>query len=271
MDKSDNKNWMHAKYPHIRIPKALLFGERFPKLSPEAILLYGAMMDRTSLSLRFGGKKFISQNNEVTIIFTQKDIMQLLRCKRDKARSVTRELIDSKLITLKRAQNRGPYIITVIPQVWSDFGSQMKKTDNISLLPMSENPSTLDGKTNISRDDNIGLNNTDLNNLNINNCGKQNTGCFLDADDYERLIAIYGAVPVNRILDVLQSIFSFPPDTICISGDEMEWYKVESLFCNLSVHDFEFALRKLKRAIYTKDHSDAFILDALYTAVMMRS
>ena len=84
--------WMHAKYAHIRIPKALLFNTLYADLSPEAILLYGAMMDRTSLSLRYGGNRYRTENGDVTIIYTQSEIMQLTKCRRDKARAVTHEL-----------------------------------------------------------------------------------------------------------------------------------------------------------------------------------
>lgn len=81
--------WMHEKYAHIRIPKALLYNEKYcHHLSPEALVLYGLMMDRTSLSMKCRDKHFCLPDGTVTIIFTQREAMQLLHCKRDKIRKI---------------------------------------------------------------------------------------------------------------------------------------------------------------------------------------
>lgn len=268
MSETDIKNWIYAKYAHIRIPKALLRTELFPKLSPEAILLYGAMMDRTSLSIQFGGKRFVSKSNEVTIIFTQKDIMRLLRCKRDKARSVTRELVESNLITIKRNRKRGPYIITVIPQIWSNFDLKTKKADISPPLGMPVNPSDNDEKNSIVRDDNIDLNNTDMNNTDFNNLYSK---CILNDIEYNQLIAIYGVVHVNRVLEVLETLFSFQPESIYVHGHERNWTTIEPSLHSLSKKDFEYVLQKMKKAKYTTEYSEAFILDALFTANIIHS
>lgn len=269
MDTSDKQNWIHAKYAHIRIPKALLNVKLFPQLSPEAILLYGAMMDRTSLSIHFGKMRFVSPSNEVTIIFTQKEIMQLLRCKRDKARSVTQELVNSKLISVMRKKKHGPYIITVIPQVWADFDHNKQNSGVPLSSPMSEKPPSDDGKTHISKDENTALNNKIPYNTIFNNTSEQRNCINAIMSDYDHLISCYGTAYVSRVLGVLESLFSFPPNTLHIHGQEWDWKTVAAVFSELSIIDIEFVLNKMKKAKYTSEFSDAFILDALYTAVYM--
>lgn len=269
MDTSDKQNWIHAKYAHIRIPKALLNVKLFPQLSPEAILLYGAMVDRTSLSICFGKKCFVSPSNEVTIIFTQKEIMQLLRCKRDKARAVTQELVNSKLISVMRKKKHGPYIITVIPKIWADFDHKKQNVGAHIPMPMSEKSSFDDDKTHISRNENTALNNTILNNTVFNNTSAQRNCINAILSDYKHLAANYETAHIIRILDVLEELFSSTPNTLRIHGRELDWKTIVAAFSELSIIDIEFVLNKMKKAQYTSEFSDAFILDALYTAVYM--
>lgn len=263
-------NWMHGKYAHIRIPKALINSESFHMLSPEAILLYGAMMDRTSLSIQFGGKKFISKSNEVTIIFTQKEIMQMLRCKRDKARAVTQELVSSNLITLNRNNKRGPYRITVIPQNWANFDLKRKKVDIYTPSLTPDNPSINDGKTDNSRGENIDLNNTNPNNTDFNNPAQRSRE-FLDLSVLDLLLDVYESAHINRVSEVLEGLFSNPPEIVYIHGKEMDWRTISSLFCAFTKKDYEFVFRKMKKAKYTSEFSDTFILDALYSASIIHS
>lgn len=62
----DGKYWVSADYPHIRIPKRILSDPHYKSLSPEAILMYGAMLDRTSLS-RKNQAHFKNDKDEIFI------------------------------------------------------------------------------------------------------------------------------------------------------------------------------------------------------------
>ena len=48
--KRTNPWWKGYKYSHIKIPKALFKNPQYASISPLAKLLYGFLLDRTSLS-----------------------------------------------------------------------------------------------------------------------------------------------------------------------------------------------------------------------------
>ncbi|MCL2409223.1 MAG: replication initiator protein A [Oscillospiraceae bacterium] len=61
------------KFTFYRIPKALFTDERFIKLSTEAKMLYGLMLDRMELSRTNG---LIDKMNRVYIYFTPDEVME---------------------------------------------------------------------------------------------------------------------------------------------------------------------------------------------------
>ena len=64
------------KFTFYRIPKTLFTDERFIKLSTEAKVLYGLMLDRMGLSRTNG---LIDKMNRVYIYFTLDEVMEILR------------------------------------------------------------------------------------------------------------------------------------------------------------------------------------------------
>ncbi|NLV50488.1 MAG: hypothetical protein GXY20_07335 [Clostridiales bacterium] len=91
--------------------------ERFSKLSVEAKLLYGLMLDRMGLSRTNG---LIDSLNRVYIYFTLDEVMECFHCAREKANKLIAEL-DARgigLIETKRQRMGKPNIIYV-----KDFSS----------------------------------------------------------------------------------------------------------------------------------------------------
>lgn len=80
------------QFSFFRLPKILIRDEQFKKISSDAKILYGIMLDRMSLSRE---NKWMDQNNRVYIIFTLKEIMKEFECCQRKAGSLMAEL-DSK-------------------------------------------------------------------------------------------------------------------------------------------------------------------------------
>lgn len=270
MPELEKPYWMHGKYPHIRIPKALINQKCFSNLSCEAMLLYGAMMDRTSLSIRFGGKRFLNKDNEVTIIYSQKDIMKLLRCKRDKARTVTKELIDSHLITVERKHRRGPYIITVVPYDWAHYPQRISVKRQTS---MTENPANEAEKASLLDDGKSDINNTEVNNtdtINMDPIDQKNFFALSSncAIDHIYLIENYGLDVIQRIQKVLSNIENgdFIPE---FNHNSQESTSITQLFSSLQTQHIEYAAKKIKKARYTTDHTQTFILNALWESTFL--
>ena len=91
------------RFAFYRIPQILFTDERFAKLSTEAKVLYGLMLDRVSLSRRNG---MIDKLNRVYIFFTLDEVMECFRCAREKANKLMAEL-DARGIGLIETKRQG--------------------------------------------------------------------------------------------------------------------------------------------------------------------
>ena len=111
-----------------RVPRLLIKDERFKKLSSDAKLLYGLMLDRMSLSIK---NEWFDEDNRAYIIYTIDSIMEDLGCGKEKAVKVLAELDSVKGIGLVEKVRRGlgkPDIIYV-----KNFASLAENVDEKSL------------------------------------------------------------------------------------------------------------------------------------------
>lgn len=93
------------QYSFYRIPKALLTDPRYKGVSIEAKVLYGLLLDRMGLSVKNG---WMDSERRVYIYFTQEDAMALMRCGKDKATKLFRELDQDGIGLIERKkQGRG--------------------------------------------------------------------------------------------------------------------------------------------------------------------
>jgi len=100
------------KFAFYRIPKTLFTDERFIKLSTEAKVLYGLILDRIGLSRANG---LMDSLNRVYIYFTLDEIMACFHCAREKSNKLMAEL-DARGIGLIETKRKGmgkPNIIYV--------------------------------------------------------------------------------------------------------------------------------------------------------------
>ena len=91
------------RFAFYRIPQILFTDERFAKLSTEAKVLYGLMLDRVSLSRRNG---LIDKLSRVYIFFTLDEVMECFKCAREKANKLMAEL-DARGIGLIETKRQG--------------------------------------------------------------------------------------------------------------------------------------------------------------------
>lgn len=90
------------QYKFYMIPKELFVNERYTSLSPAAILLYGILLDRLTLSIK---NNWIDKNRNVYLIFTRKEIQKLLHISDKTCTKVFKELVDAKLL-LEKSQGK---------------------------------------------------------------------------------------------------------------------------------------------------------------------
>ncbi len=154
------------RFNFYRIPKLLFTDERFKSLSCEAKVLYGLMLDRTSLSIK---NKWLDEQKRVYIIFTQEDTMEYLNCAKGKASKLMKELTEIGLIEVKRQGLNKPNIIYV-----KNFFSVLttksadKNSSNADKNRKFENRTSRSLKIELPEVRKSNANNTDLNETNLN-------------------------------------------------------------------------------------------------------
>lgn len=117
---------------YFRIPKQL-FTEEFKKLSTDAKLLYGLMLERTGLSRKNG---WINNHGYVYIIYTIEEILDDLGCATEKATKHLNELKEFGLIETKRNGQGKPSYIFVKSllkskiKTFENRNSRTSKTEN---------------------------------------------------------------------------------------------------------------------------------------------
>lgn len=104
MDRFDYFYGMEAEqYSFFRMPKVLFQNERFAKISCEAKVLYGIMLDRMGLSKKNG---WLDEHNRVYIIFTVEEIMEMLGCSKPTALKMLAQLDTQSGIGLIERQRK---------------------------------------------------------------------------------------------------------------------------------------------------------------------
>ncbi len=116
------------QFSFYRIPKLLLTHDYFKKISSDAKILYGIMLDRMSLSMK---NRWVDKDNRVYIIFTVENVLEMMCCSERKAINLLGEL-DMKtgigLIEKKRQGLGKPNLIYVknflIPKDYSQYANE---------------------------------------------------------------------------------------------------------------------------------------------------
>ena len=92
------------QFSFYRVPRLLIKDKRFKKLSSDAKLLYGLMLDRMALSVKNG---WFDTENRVYIYYTVDNIMEDLGCSRGTCTKVLAELDCKKGIGLIEKKRQG--------------------------------------------------------------------------------------------------------------------------------------------------------------------
>lgn len=92
------------QFSFFRIPKLLFTDSTFSKLSSDAKVLYGILLDRMNLSMKNG---WLDEENKVYIIFTIEEIAEIMCCATQKATKILQELDNKKGIGLVEKKRLG--------------------------------------------------------------------------------------------------------------------------------------------------------------------
>ena len=289
------------QFSFYRVPRLLIKDERFKKLSSDAKLLYGLMLDRMSLSIK---NEWFDEDNRAYIIYTIDSIMEDLGCGKEKAVKVLAELDSVKGIGLVEKVRRGlgkPDIIYVknfasraenvdekksgntdkITEVGkSDFKKSENRTSRSLEIELQEVGKSNPNYTNYNQTD---LNYTEesyINPIIQSDSGKKDTMDVMDdVQTYIELIKEnisydhhmqydgYGKRELyDELFQVICEVVCVKRPTIRVAGEEYPYELVKSRFLKLESSHLEYVIGCMQNTTTKITNIKAYMITSLYNA-----
>jgi hypothetical protein len=265
------------EYTFYRIPKLLFEEPTLKKISTDAKLLYGLMLDRMSISRKNG---WLDEDGRVFIYFSVEHIMEMIGCGNAKCTKLLQEL-DSRngvgLITRVKQGQGKPDVIYVHkcvpgisksnPQTFQNHISGDVEMESLDISFCNANKNK--------------INNTDFSENNLfysEGDGSDVDKRILERNQYRDLIKSnigyeYLVEPWNR--QSLDEIVELMVDTICttqdyiiIGGDQKPASVVKSQFLKLDSEHIRFVLDSMKENTSRVRNIRKYLLSVLYNASM---
>ena len=280
------------QYSFNKIPKLLFTEEYFKKVSVEAKVLYGLMLDRMSLSMK---NQWFDTEGRAYIYYSLEDIMDAMGCSNKKAISIMKELdIESGIgLIEKKRQGQGKPTMIYLKQFMiqdaqkcnnyiSGEKSAISEVKNLHVLKCKNVMSRSEGITlqevkNIHTNKN-NINNTELSNTESNLIVSGNDGIGLDVQAYAELIRDnidldillerhpFEKELLNGIFDLILEIVLCRNNEIVVASNKYPAELVRSKFLKLTSSHIEYAMGCMK-ANTTKVHNiKKYLLATLFNA-----
>lgn len=241
------------------MPKDLINGEVYQRLSIEARVLYMLMLDRTKLSEM---NNWRDREGKTYIYYTLEETGKVLGCGHDKAFRILRELEKfggGTLITRVRQGQGHPARIYVRENVFSD-----NQTADIE-KPRNSKSGSLDiGKSdgNHNHISESNFNYTDPSIMNWKECVKE----LQEELDYLDLCRRYSVDEVEMVVELIAEILLSSATEMRIGGEQVPAERVKVRFQRLDKHHVAYVLdsiRNTKSKIYNIKN---FLITTLYNA-----
>ena len=280
------------QYSFYKIPKLLFTDEHFKKVSVEAKVLYGLMLDRMSLSVK---NQWLDGEGRAYIYYSLEDIMDALGCSNKKAITIMKELDAEAGIGLieKKRQGQGkPAMIYVKQFVIRDVQECKNYTSEEKLtIPEVKKLHVLECKNDTSRSEEItclevkkihtnknNINNTELSNTESNLILSENDGMGSEVEAYTELIKEnlewdlfreyypYEQELLDGIFDLILETVLCKSESIVIASNRYPTAVVKSKFLKLNSSHIEYVIDCFK-ANTTKVHNiKKYLLATLFNA-----
>ena len=270
-------------FSFIRIPKLLLTGERYRKLSCEAKVLYGFLLDRMSLSAE---NEWFDDEGRVFVYCTIKEAAEIVGCGEKKACSVVKELEDFDLIEKKRQGLNKPNLIYVL-----DFSEEV--SDGHFLNCPNDNSRNVE-KTNQEwserQTNNTEFNKTEFSETESSLVLSKNEGRVCEGQDMtgrekENYSAIRSYVAnqiglnalkvdypdnplVDELYELIVDVVASNRKEIVICGETKPMSIVKSQFMKLNMFNIVFVLDRLGENKPSIRNIKQYLLAALYNSLM---
>lgn len=280
------------QYSFYRIPKLLFTEEYFKKISVEAKVLYGLMLDRMSLSMK---NQWFDTEGRAYIYYSLEDIMDAMGCSNKKAISIMKELdIESGIgLIEKKRQGQGKPTMIYLKQFMIQDAQKCNNyiSGEKSAISEVKNLHVLKCKNVISRSEEITLpevknihtnknniNNTELSNTEPNHIISGNDGMGFDVEAYTEIIKenieldiLLERYPYDR--ELLTGIFDLILETvlcknksIVVASSEYPAELVRSKFLKLNMFHVEYAMDCMRKNTSKIHNIKKYLLAALFNA-----
>lgn len=262
-------------YSFYRIPKQLFTEIEFERLSVEAKLLYGLLLDRICLSRK---NNWVDKSGHVYVYFTIDALKKSIRCGNTKACRLLKELDDFGLIERKNQGQGKPAIIYV-----KNFCRFPKREMQNS---QSENPGVPKaGNQDFSKweGNNTKTINNEINNTNpiisVRMEGKDvDNSDFEDRQTYKEILTEnleigyqYQKFPhewelIDSIVELMLDVICSKRKTIRIAGDDKPVEVVKSQFLKLNMFHMEYIVENILKSSSDIRNIKQYMLAVIYNA-----
>lgn len=280
------------QYSFYKIPKLLFTEEYFKKVSVEAKVLYGPMLDRMSLSMK---NQWFDTEGRAYIYYSLEDIMDALGCSNKKAISIMKELdIESGIgLIEKKRQGQGKPTMIYLKQFMIQEAQKCNNYISGEKPAISEvkNLHVLKCKNVMSRSEEFthpevkklhtnknNINNTELSNTESNHIISENDGMGFDVEAYLKIIKenieldiLLERYPYDR--ELLTGIFDLILETvlcknksIVVASSEYPAELVRSKFLKLNMFHVEYAMDCMRKNTSKIHNIKKYLLAALFNA-----
>ena len=280
------------QYSFYKIPKLLFTDEHFKKVSVEANVLYGLMLDRMSLSVK---NQWLDGEGRAYIYYSLEDIMDALGCSNKKAITIMKELDAEAGIGLieKKRQGQGkPTMIYVKQFVIRDVQECKNDTSEEKMtIPEVKKLHVLKCKNDTSRSEEItcievkkihtnknNINNTELSNTESNLILSENDGMGSEVEAYTELIKEnlewdlfreyypYEQELLDGIFDLILETVLCKSESIVIASNRYPTAVVKSKFLKLNSSHIEYVIDCFKANITKVHNIKKYLLATLFNA-----
>lgn len=284
------------QFSFYRIPRQLITGDAFKRLSTDAKLLYGLLLDRMGLSARHG---WYDEQGRVYIYYTLEEIQEDLNCGHEKAVKLLAELDVGKgfglIERVKQGQGRPtkiyvkrfttqekppqPSVPQEIPRL-PIFGSQEVGKPEVKKSEKQKSALRIFGSADFGKSDAsyIESNQTDFSQLDPSihpSPLTSDTGLMERYDcqkavrksiGYDHLCTQISREDVDEVVELMTDVLCSTRPTLRIGGEELPAVQVKRRFNRLDSGHLEYVFDCLRKNTTEIRNIRAYLLTALYNA-----
>jgi len=285
-----------SQFSFYRIPRQLITGERFKRLSTDAKLLYGLLLDRMGLSAKNG---WYDEQGRVFIYYTLDEIQEDLNCAHGKAVKLLAELDTGNgfglIERIKQGQGR-PTKIYVKRFTTREKPPQPTAPQDVPRLPIfgSQDFSKAEVKSSEKQQSRLPIfrsadfrksdanyiksNQTESSQLNpsilpsgsLPGAGLMDRfDCRREVDEaigYDSLCSQFNRDDVDEIAELITDVLCTTRPTLRIGGEELPTAQVQDRFYKLDSGHLEYVFDCLRNNTTQIRNIRAYLLTALYNA-----